>query len=71
MTTKCIICGIEGKHGLRLMGLQNDPFFCERCLFLIFMKDKPFKLASYRESMKSYDDTVSMFAPENIWKEDV
>ncbi len=39
--TKCIICGIEDKAGIRFDNIQGEPFFCERCLLIRLISNKP------------------------------
>lgn len=69
MPTECIICGVKNKVGLKLNNLQGEPFFCERCLLLSFMRGMPRELDEYYGSVKVRDNSVSSLAHENIWKE--
>lgn len=69
MTTECILCGASGKPGLMLGGLQGEPFFCERCLFLLLMQHKPSELGQYCKNADIQDETRSPLAPENLWRE--
>lgn len=66
---KCIICKHNEYFGFQFNALCGEPFFCDRCLFLILMKDRQSELANYCSSVELSDDTVSTLAPENIWKE--
>jgi len=71
MKTKCIVCGVNGKTGLRFNGLQGEPFFCERCLFLILMGYKLDALTEYCNKLVPKDAKLPRLHPDNIWKEGV
>ena len=68
---KCIICKRNEDFGLQFDSLQNEPFFCQRCLFLILMRDADTELTQYCNNINTTDDTRSPLAVGNIWKEEV